>query len=58
MRKHLKEKIERVIVQKNVLLEHLYHKPLLNRMMIYSTHFMEYKEMVAPYVCDVSAISL
>ncbi len=50
----LKEKIERVIVQKNILLEHLYHKPLLNADEIFNT-LMEYKEMVAPYVCDVSA---
>ena len=50
----LKEKIERVIVQKNVLLENLYHKPLLKVDDIFNT-LMEYKEMVAPYVCDVSA---
>ena len=50
----LKEKIERVIVQKNVLLENLYHKPLLKVDDIFDT-LMEYKEMVAPYVCDVSA---
>ena len=50
----LKEKIERVIVQKNVLLENLYHKPLLKADDIFNT-LMEYKEMVAPYVCDVSA---
>jgi len=50
---NLKEKLERVIVQKNVLLEHLYHKPLLNVDELYNT-LMEYKEMVAPYVCDVS----
>jgi adenylosuccinate synthase len=49
----LKEKIERVILQKNVLLEHLYHKPLLKVDEIFAT-LMEYKEMVAPYVCDVS----
>jgi adenylosuccinate synthase len=49
----LKEKIERVILQKNVLLEHLYHKPLLKVEEIFAT-LMEYKEMVAPYVCDVS----
>jgi adenylosuccinate synthase len=52
--KDLKDKIERVIVQKNVLLEHLYHKPLLTVDEIYAT-LMEYKEMVEPYVCDVSA---
>ncbi len=50
----LKEKIERVIVQKNVILEHLYHKPLIDADEIFNT-LMEYKEMVAPYVCDVSA---
>ena len=50
----LKEKIERVIVQKNVLLENLYHKPLLKVDDIFNT-LMEYKEMVAPYVCNVSA---
>ena len=50
---NLKEKLERVIVQKNVLLEHLYHKPLLNVDELYKT-LMEYKDMVAPYVCDVS----
>ena len=50
---NLKEKLERIIVQKNVLLEHLYHKPLLNVDELYKT-LMEYKDMVAPYVCDVS----
>jgi adenylosuccinate synthase len=50
----LKEKIERVIVQKNILLENLYHKPQLKVEDIFNT-LMEYKEMVAPYVCDVSA---
>ncbi len=52
--KTLKEKIERVIAQKNVLLEHLYHKPLLTVDEVYAT-LMEYKEMVKPFVCDVSA---
>lgn len=50
----LKEKIERVIVQKNILLEHLYHKPALDAKEIFNT-LMEYKKMVEPYVCDVSA---
>lgn len=52
-KENLMEKLERVIVQKNVLLEHLYHKPLLKPEELYNT-LMEYKEMVAPYVCDVS----
>lgn len=50
----LKEKIERVIVEKNILLEHLYHKPLIDTDELYNT-LMEYKEMIAPYVCNVSA---
>ena len=50
---NLKEKLERVIVQKNIILEHLYKKPLLNVDELYNT-LMEYKTMVEPYVCDVS----
>ena len=49
----LKDKIGRVIAAKNVLLEHLYHKPLLTVDEVYAT-LMEYKTMVEPYVCDVS----
>lgn len=49
----LREKVERVITQKNVLLEHLYHKPLLDPDEIMDT-LREYRDMVAPYVCDVS----
>lgn len=49
----LKEKIERVLVQKNILLTHLYHKPEIDADELYHT-LMEYKEMVAPYVCNVS----
>ncbi|MBR4575496.1 MAG: adenylosuccinate synthase [Lachnospiraceae bacterium] len=50
----LKEKIKNVSVQKNVLLEHLYHKPLIDVEETYDT-LMKYKEMIAPYVCDVSS---
>ncbi|MBR6223200.1 MAG: adenylosuccinate synthase [Lachnospiraceae bacterium] len=49
----LKDKIERVIAQKNVLLEHLYHHEKLTVEGVYET-LMQYKEMVKPYVCDVS----
>ncbi|WP_281085795.1 adenylosuccinate synthase [Eubacterium ruminantium] len=52
--KSLKEKIERVIIQKNVLLEHLYHKPLLTVEGVYET-LMRYKSLIEPYVCDVSS---
>ena len=48
------KKIERVIAQKNVLLEHLYHKPLLTVEGVYET-LMKYKSLIEPYVCDVSA---
>ena len=49
----LKEKVVRVAEQKNVLLEYLYHKPLINPDDLYK-ELQEYKEMVAPFVCDVS----
>ena len=49
----LLEKLQRVCVTKNVLLEHLYHKPLLKPEELLAT-LREYREMVKPYVCDVS----
>ena len=49
----LRDKLESVCATKNVLLEHLYHKPLLDVEELYHT-MMEYKEMIAPYVCDTS----
>ncbi len=51
---NLREKIKSVSIQKNVLLEHLYKKPLIDVDETYAT-LMKYKEMVAPYVCDVSS---
>ncbi|MEE1313842.1 MAG: adenylosuccinate synthase [Lachnospiraceae bacterium] len=50
---YLKEKIANVCAQKNILLEHLYHKPKIDEEKLFQT-LMEYREMVAPYVCDVS----
>ena len=50
----LKEKLIRVCETKNVLLEHLYHTPLLDAGELYKT-MLEYRDMVEPYVCDVSA---
>lgn len=50
----LEEKLERILVQKNILLEHLYHQPLLKAEELLAT-LMEYKEMIEPYVCDTSA---
>ena len=50
----LKEKLERVCEMKNVLLTNLYHKPELNASELFDT-MLEYRQMVEPYVCDVSA---
>ncbi|MCH5332467.1 MAG: adenylosuccinate synthase [Agathobacter sp.] len=49
----LKDKVERVAEQKNVLLEHLYHKPLIDPKELFET-LRGYREMIEPYVCDVS----
>lgn len=51
----LKEKVERICQLKNVLLEHLYHKPKLIAEEVYE-ELLNYKEMVAPYVCDTSVL--
>ena len=51
---YLYDKIKRVCETKNVLLEHLYHKPLLNPDELFA-EMKEYRRMVEPYVCDVSA---
>lgn len=49
----LKEKVYRVVETKNIMLEHLYHKPAIDPEKLLET-LHEYKEMVEPYVCDVS----
>jgi adenylosuccinate synthase len=50
----LKEKVDRVCEMKNILLEHMYHKPAVNPAELLQT-LLDYKTMVEPYVCDVSA---
>ena len=50
----LKDKVARVLEQKNVILEHLYHKPALNVEDIME-ELHTYRDMVAPFVCDTSA---
>lgn len=47
----LKEKIKNVIEVKNLMLEHIYHKPLLDADELYKT-CKEYAEIVKPYVID------
>ncbi len=52
--KTLKEKAESVCELKNVTLQHLYHKPPIDPVELLIT-LLEYRDMVKPYVCDVSA---
>ncbi len=50
----LKEKVVRVCEQKNIILEHLYHKPAIKpEELLEELH--TYREMVKPFVCDTSA---
>ena len=50
----LQEKAARICETKNVILEHLYHKPAIKPEELLET-LREYREMIAPYVCDVSS---
>ena len=49
----LQAKIKRTCETKNIMLEHMYHKPLLKEEELLAT-LHEYRDMVAPYVGDVS----
>ena len=49
----LKEKVYRVCETKNILLEHMYHKPLINPEELLET-MHTYRDMIAPYVCDTA----
>ena len=50
----LQERVKGVVELKNVLMEHLYHKPLLDADEVFR-EMMEYRDIVAPYVCDTAA---
>ena len=50
----LQEKVQRVSEMKNVILEHLYHKPMIDPAELLNT-LHEYRDMIATFVCDVSA---
>ncbi|MGI6721279.1 MAG: adenylosuccinate synthase [Anaerovoracaceae bacterium] len=50
----LKDKIKIVCDRKNPVLENLYHKPTLNVDELYDL-MIEYRDMIKPYVCHVSA---
>ena len=47
----LKAKIKNICTLKNLTLKYVYNKPLLSEEEIYNT-CMEYKQKIAPYVCD------
>ena len=47
----LKAKLKNICTLKNLTLEHVYHKPLLDENELYNI-CMEYKQKIAPYVCD------
>ena len=49
----LKEKVYRVAEMKNVMLEHIYHKPLIDPEELLKT-LHEYRDIVEPYVADTS----
>ena len=50
----LKDKLVRICETKNILLEHLYHKPLLDPQELFE-EMMSWREMIRPFVCDTSA---
>ena len=49
----LRDKLERVCIQKDVILEHLYHKPAIDKEELMNT-LHEYRDMIAPYVCNTA----
>ena len=50
----LREKVEGICVKKNVMLKYFYNKPELNIDELLDT-LHSYRDMIMPYVCDVSA---
>ncbi len=50
----LLEKVDRVCELKNIMLEHLYHKPTIDKTELINT-LHEYRDMIRPYVCDISS---
>ncbi|SEI39003.1 Adenylosuccinate synthetase [Lachnospiraceae bacterium A10] len=49
----LTEKVDRIVDMKNIMLEHMYHKPTIDKKELLDT-LHEYRDMVEPYKCDVS----
>ncbi len=50
---HLREKLERVLEVKNLLIENIYHKPTLDVDEVFNT-LIEYREMIRPYVANTT----
>ena len=50
----LEEKVEKICTLKNVIFKHLYNKPEINKEELIET-LHKYRDMVEPYVCNVSA---
>lgn len=51
--KLLREKLERVLEVKNLIIVNIYHKPTLDVDEVYNT-LMEYREMIKPYVANTT----
>lgn len=49
----LREKLERVLEVKNLLIENIYHKPTLDVDEVFNT-LIEYREMIKPYVANTT----
>ncbi len=50
----LKEKLANICTVKNLMIEHVYHKPLLDPEKLYRD-CVRYREEISPYVCDTAA---
>ena len=50
----LRAKLKNICTLKNLTLEHVYHKPLLDEEALYAL-CVEYREKIAPFVCDTHA---
>ena len=50
----LKEKLANICTVKNLMIEHVYHKPLLDPEKLYRD-CVRYRKEISPYVCDTAA---
>lgn len=50
----LREKIHNICELKNLTLEHVYHKPLLDEEELFAT-CIQYREQITPFICDTHA---